>query len=1308
MNPTRQPLFRPLALKALAAAVALASGIAYAAQTDLATVPLQTSVTNVVRPNLLFTLDESGSMQSEYIPDYVNDSGFCRSGNPGSSPSTTSCDSGDVPYSAAQFNAIYYNPQVTYTPPVKWDGTSFPTQDSAMTAGWTKVADNPSASDDPFIRYVNNQSPSTANIVTQFREAFWCTSNGGSNCRQNGINAADTVNKIFDFWQPLPTASGGANDAAYPKQVSGTNYTTRVYKTQSAPFYYDMVPTEYCRDANLSDCKQQTTPDALYSFPAYVRFCKTQAQATSTAVQSDPIGTVAPKCVSKYINQGANQWTFARYAKFQRTDIVSTTATYGGRPGRTDCAAAPTCTYAEEMTNFANWFAYYKARILMMKTGTGLAFRNLDDRYRIGFITIHPGSPVQSWNGTSGKFLPVKPFDATQKQAFFKILYSQSVGQATPLREALSRAGRYFANIRTGINQGISDDPMEYSCQPNFLLLTTDGFWNTGDPIDLKGNNMASTDVDNVSTGQYSTRPQGAFDGNIGAKGTLADVALYYYQTDLRQTGAPLNLNNCTSGTTGADVCKDNVPTSTTDQNNKQHMVTFTLGLSDGIMRYQTDWDTATTGDFARIKSGTVNGCVWASGTCNWPAPQADQQSAIDDLWHAAVNGRGKYYKATDPTALNVGLTGALSNIQAVNAAAAAAATSTPNITQTDNFVFSSTYRTVKWDGEVVKQQIDTSSGLVLAPIMWSAQAQLDTLTWSSRKIYYRDPTATTPTLAAFTFANLSGAATLKGFFENQCLLLSQCTNVTPAQQGAPGQPGTLNDGDTMVNYLRGEKTNEGLVYRTRDHALGDTVNAAPAYVAKPQFNFGDAVSPDYPSFRDGVGTTRAPALYIGANDGMLHAFSGASGQELWSFVPTMVMKNMSGLADLNYAVKHTYFADGSPVVMDAYFGGTWHTVLVAGLNKGGNGYYALDVTDPTNPKVLWEVCNSAALCGGGAGGVGSTWDGDIGLTYGNPVITKLPGSIPNRWVAIFASGYNNVTGANPGQGYLYIVDLTNGKILYKIGTGQGNATTPSGFAKITALATDFNTDNTALAVYGGDMLGNVWKVDFSGATVPSTATRLAQLSSDAAGINPQPITTKPELTKIQGNVVLYVATGRYLGATDLPDAQVQTVYAFKDTGANLGFLRGRSDVVSNNATAAGTNINISNGVTVDWTQKSGWRVDLVQAGERVNIDPQLIQGTLLVVSNAPDTDACSTGGESFLYQFDYLNPRAVPTSVNGTTLGMRIGSAVAVGLTVIRLPSGAIKAIIPLADTSKQTIGVNPGAQPTGVRRIGWRQLFQ
>ena len=409
----------------------------------------------------------------------------------------------------------------------------------------------------------------------------------------------------------------------------------------------------------------------------------------------------------------------------------------------------------------------------------------------------------------------------------------------------------------------------------------------------------------------------------------------------------------------------------------------------------------------------------------------------------------------------------------------------------------------------------------------------------------------------------------------------------------------------------------------------------------------------------------------------------------MWAYVPTMVMPKMHVLADENYAIKHTYFVDGSPTVMDAYFGGAWHTVLVAGLNGGGRGYYALDITNPGNPLPLWEFCDDAAVC---------TWaDKDLGFTYGNPIVTKLPSG---QWVVLLTSGYNNtVTG--DGQGYLYIRDLRTGAPVGtgKYGTGVGDTTTPSGLAKITALASNFAVDNTALAVYGGDLLGNVWKFDL---TAPTPAAKeIAQTAGPT-----QPITTKPEITRIGSDFVLYVATGAYLGVTDLSSTAVQTVYAFKDTNANLGNLRRTPGIVSNTASLAGTTVTIGKTTTVDWATQLGWRVDLPQAGERVNIDPQLIQGNLLIASNVPDTDACSAGGESFFYAFDFQNPRAAINSLNGTTLGTRIGSAVAVGLTVIKLPSGVVKAIVPLADTTIQSLPAPPPGAGGVARRIGWRQL--
>jgi len=418
----------------------------------------------------------------------------------------------------------------------------------------------------------------------------------------------------------------------------------------------------------------------------------------------------------------------------------------------------------------------------------------------------------------------------------------------------------------------------------------------------------------------------------------------------------------------------------------------------------------------------------------------------------------------------------------------------------------------------------------------------------------------------------------------------------------------------------------------------------------------------------------------------MMHALNGTNGQEMWDYVPTMVMPKMHILADENYATKHTYFVDGSPTVMDAHNGSAWRTILVAGLNGGGRGYYALDITDPNNPVSLWEWCSDSALC--------ARNDSDIGFTYGNPIITKRASD--GKWVALFTSGYNN-TLPGDGKGHLYVVDLFSGALLVKISTGVGDATTPSGLAKITALASNFSVDNTALTVYGGDMLGNVWKIDLTSGS--PTAVKIAHTGAN------QPITTKPEVTKIGSDIVLYVATGAYLGVTDLATVSPQTVYAFKDTNADID-LRGNSGIVSNIASVSGTTVTIGKTTTVDWTNQLGWRVDLPQQGERVNIDPQLIQGNLLIASNVPDTDACSAGGESFFYAFDYENPRAAINSLNGTTLASRIGSAVAVGLTVIKLPSGIVKAIVPLADTSIQSLPAPPPGSGGIPRRIGWRQL--
>ena len=262
---------------------------------------------------------------------------------------------------------------------------------------------------------------------------------------------------------------------------------------------------------------------------------------------------------------------------FQRVNIVPTTTAYPRATTRIDCGSTPgVCTYDEEMTNFANWYAYYRTRMQMMKTSVGQAFLPLNTDYRLGFTTINN----TNFSGTSGVALAgPRRTRATQKQNWYSKLYAQSPNGSTPLRRALDRMGQLYEGTLSG-----APNPIEYSCQQNFTILTTDGYWNGG-------TNSAIGDQDNVeSTARFCSRDNGCYDGNLGggAAQSLADVALYYYYRDLRTS-------NCNSGVSGADVSTDNVPTSTKDPNPAQHMTTFTIGLGvDGVMTFREDYETAT------------------------------------------------------------------------------------------------------------------------------------------------------------------------------------------------------------------------------------------------------------------------------------------------------------------------------------------------------------------------------------------------------------------------------------------------------------------------------------------------------------------------------------------------------------------------------------------------------------------------------------------------------------------------------------------------------------------------------------------
>jgi type IV pilus assembly protein PilY1 len=563
------------------------------------------------------------------------------------------------------------------------------------------------------------------------------------------------------------------------------------------------------------------------------------------------------------------------------------------------------------------------------------------------------------------------------------------------------------------------------------------------------------------------------------------------------------------------------------------------------------------------------------------------------------------------------------------------------------------------------------SKGEAVDTASWSASEKLTTST--VRKIVYASSGGgATGGLKPFTYANLS-ADGLNGYFDNSCTkttVLSQCAGASAAALDS------LNSGANMVDFLRGQPQTQ---YRTRQRILGDIVNSSPVYVGKPGFNYSDA---GYAAFKSSK-ANRGKTLYVGANDGMLHAFNAEDGTERWAYVPQLVMNKLYRLGDASYATKHLYTVDATPVVGDVFDGTSWRTILVSGLNAGGSGYFALDVTDPDNPQGLWEFSNA-----------------NLGLSYGNPVITKRK---DDTWVVAFTSGYNNAD----GQGHLFVVDAISGALLKDISTGVGSAGSPSGLGKLNAWL-DVDSDNTAQRFYAGDLKGNVWRFDIDGVTEPkNSAFKVAQLIKD--GVE-QPITTRLELAEVEANggkhVVVYAGTGRYLGAGDVSNTAVQSIYAIKDalSATSLGNVRSGGTLVPQTVVESGSMRKIDPPAAVNWATQNGWYIDLISPRERVNVDMQLAFNKLTVAGNIPGdgaTDCTPAGrGTAWIYQLDVVT--------GGLKTSTELGSMVA-GLSTVQLKDGTGVTIVTKTDATQPVpVTVPPSAQGIGkARRSSWRELL-
>lgn len=630
-----------------------------------------------------------------------------------------------------------------------------------------------------------------------------------------------------------------------------------------------------------------------------------------------------------------------------------------------------------------------------------------------------------------------------------------------------------------------------------------------------------------------------------------------------------------------------------------------------------------------------------------------------------------------------------------------AVAVANAHVTSTDNASFASSYNSGTWSGDLDSFSINIVTGVPTTTSLWisgSAAVQLDLRTPASRFIA--------------TSVDTPGAI---GGVQFQPALAPTPTKLSVAQQTLLNTP-LMTDGAAVLAYLRGDRSGEtATTYRARSRLLGDVINGEPLLVRPPSANYADA---GYSAFKSSnAGRTRM--LFQGANDGMLHAFNAATGAEAWAYVPNLVMGNLNNLSR-RPGFTHQYYVDGTPVEGDVDFRNVdgasgpptpdWRTILVGGLGKGGRGYYALDISTTTaanevdvKNKVLWEFPNS--ITNPAARNAARL---NMGFSYGKPIIVKADG----KWVVLITSGYNN--GTNPGDsggdglGRLYVVNPKTGDLIKAIPTpacATVPTTSPCGLAQISAYVESASNNDTDY-VYGGDLKGNVWRFDLSG-NVGSWGVNLFTTLRDASN-NTQPITIAPELTsiKISGadSRMVFIATGQYLGNSDVATTQTQTMYGLRDSLVALPAAL-RTNLQQQTFTFT-TTFRVSSNNAVNYVTKKGWYIDLPSSGERVNTDPTIALNTLVFTSNIPSPVACVPGGSSWQY---FINVRTGGLADNSTVpwSGTFLGNALASRPVLIQLPSGKVVSLIRTSDgqTIKQDVPVSPAG--TAPRRISWRELF-
>ena len=966
-------------------------------------------------------------------------------------------------------------------------------------------------------------------------------------------------------------------------------------------------------DPNLSD-----TLDLSNITSVKRTWCRTYNGCASETLSFNP-------AIVYRLTAGADPTKAASYTQYDLNDSANYAAAKS-HANRTDCDATGQggkCTRAKERQNFANWFTYYRIRENMTKAALGRTLGEYQDKIRVGWAQFNytdNGVVTTSARVQRG----IKPMTLDVLKQTLKDIYAIQSYSSTPTRLVLDDIGAYFKKTDKDspwLTTPGTADSGSLSCRRSANFLLTDGYYNdsytaAGDQDKNDGPAYTGTENPDGYTPEKYVAQRPFIDAPNTYSNTLADVVMQYYKNDL-QTGIA-----------------NRVPPVDGDVAYWQHLTQFMVGLGvTGTL------DTST----AAAKAATLDKLT--KGTLYWPdpGPAANSAQKIDDMWHASLSTGGDAYSVKNPTELSDAMADAIGKAAGHDAREAGVALNSSSKVQ-GSYKFVPKYRAVSWTGDLEAFTLD-ENGAVITPAAWIASTPADGLpAWNSRNllVWNRDITDTRGGQAAsFTWATMGS------------------TN-----QGLIGAGGT-----TLTDWVRGDNSNEGSgkTYRARaGKRFGDFVNAPPVYVKDLVDLSYSAIESGYTAYVGQKASRIAGVVFLGGNDGMLHAFNATNGNEILGFLPSAGLAKQATVAAKDYGTPsnfHQFIVDGPHIESDAYIAtrasstAAWSNVVVGTMGAGGTGVYALHVptstpTSLTATSVLWE--RSARD------------DSDFGYMLGDLSVGKIQGGTASQGWKVFVG---NGADSSSGKAVLMVIDLSTGSInKITLDAGAGNGAMGVSLQK--------NAKNEVVAAYVGDLKGNLWRVDFGSAT--DTASWKIGFSGqpltkavDASG-NAQPITTGPLAVKFKqgdGHLVLF-GTGKLLTEADADSTAVQSLYTVLDPTAEgasaadkaspfYGITDLRTKLEVRKVTSTTTNkwgtFYVITGNDVDWINQLGWYFDLPKSGQRVIYPVQYIDNdyvffqTMIPAAKAAECEVTSGSGVNYIFAANSgLPPQTPMVDTNG------------------------------------------------------------